>query len=187
MRYLKLLLIVIVGLSFTACKESPKFEKDGMLELNGKIKDKFSNDAWYTHINLKGSNDEINTIVLDVTNDPNSLKQEQWALESGFWEKKSNITLRIDAGQPTDYMFQLDKEVSFSKAHDLMQQSLEDLKNNEDISDNLEIRGLTIRSSEEMNSKEDGILYTVTIYNKDSSKSYSYVYYMNGKLKDKHI
>lgn len=187
MKKLLFLTTILFGsLLFSSCKEGFNFQEESLQQLSEELQNKFTEEAWYTSIIIRGQNGTHNTIVVDVTKDPNSLKQEQWAYEGSLWEKKSDISLAIE-GEPTNYMFQIDKEISFKLAYDLIEKTLEDLKSEEGISDPLDVRTLSIRSSSEMNSKEDGILYTVTIYNENTAKSYSYVYYLNGNLKNKNL
>lgn len=178
--------ILISSLLYSSCKKGFNFQKESLIQLSEELQNKFTEDAWYTSIIIRGQNGTHNTVVVDVTKDPNSLKQEQWAYDGGFWEKKSNISLEIE-GEPTNYMFQIDNEISLEFAYNLIDKTLEDLKNEEEILDPLDVRTLSIRSSSEMNSKEEGVLYTITIFNENTAKSYSYVYYLNGELKNKNL
>lgn len=178
--------ILISSLLYSSCKKGFNFQKESLIQLSEELQNKFTEDAWYTSIIIRGQNGTHNTVVIDVTKDPNSLKQEQWAYDGGFWEKKSNISLEVE-GEPTNYMFQIDNEISLEFAYNLIDKTLEDLKNEEEILDPLDVRTLSIRSSSEMNSKEEGVLYTITIFNENTAKSYSYVYYLNGELKNKNL
>jgi len=178
--------ILISSLLFSSCKKGFNFQKESLIQLSEELQNKFTEDAWYTSIIIRGQNGTHNTVVVDVTKDPNSLKQEQWAYDGGFWEKKSNISLEVE-GEPTNYMFQIDNEISLEFAYNLIDKTLDDLKNEEEILDPLDVRTLSIRSSSEMNSKEEGVLYTITIFNENTAKSYSYVYYLNGELKNKNL
>lgn len=178
--------ILISSLLYSSCKKGFNFQKESLIQLSEELQNKFTEDAWYTSIIIRGQNGTHNTVVVDVTKDPNSLKQEQWAYDGGFWEKKSNISLEVE-GEPTNYMFQIDNEISLEFAYNLIDKTLEDLKNEEEILDPLDVRTLSIRSSSEMNSKEEGVLYTITIFNENTAKSYSYVYYLNGELKNKNL
>jgi|SRR5690554_2263771 len=187
MRNLSFILLIALSGLFTSCKEGYNFEKESLQMLSTDLQDKFTTDAWYTSIIIRGQNKTHNKITVDVTTDPNSLKQEQWAFESGFWEKKSDISLLIQAGAPTDYMFKIGQEIDFETVSELIDKSLVDLKESENITDILDVRMVSIKSSPEMNNKDEGILYTISIFNMTDGKSYSYVYHANGNLKSKHI
>jgi len=150
--------------------------------MNEELKNKFGENAWYTSIVIRGKNGTNNTITVDQTDDPNSLKQEQFSYSNGFWEKKTDISLRIDGGQPQDYMFQLDKEVSIEKLYALMEESLATLEKEEGVSD-AHVSFTSIKSSNEMTRKVDGIIYTISLYSNGENKSYSFVYNLNGELK----
>lgn len=187
MRNLSLILLIVLGGLFTSCKDGYNFEEESLQILSTDLQEKFTDDAWYTSIIIRGQNKTHNKVTVDVTTDPNSLKQEQWAFESGFWEKKSNISLLIQAGEPTDYMFKIGQEIDFETVSKLIETSLTDLKESENITDILDVRMVSIKSSPEMNNKEEGILYTISIFNMTTAKSYSYVYHLDGRLKNKNI
>lgn len=187
MKKISILLLVTFSSLMISCKEGYNFEAESLQKMSEDLKEKFSNDAWYTSIVIQGQNNTHNSIIVDITTDPNSLRQEQWAFQSGLWEKKSDISLLIQSGQPTDYMFKIDQEINFLFVRKLIDESLNDLKEQENITDPLDVRLVTIKSSPEMNNKQEGILYTISIRNMDTDKSYSYVYHLNGTLKTKNI
>ncbi len=187
MRNLGLILLIVIGGLLSSCKDGYNFEKESLQVLSTDLQEKFTDKAWYTSIIIRGQNKTHNKVTVDVTEDPNSLKQEQWTFESGFWEKKSDISLLIQAGAPTDYMFQIGQEIDFATVSQLIEKSIADLKDVENITDLLDVRMVSIKSSPEMNNKEEGILYTISIFNMTDGKSYSYVYHANGNLKNKHI
>lgn len=187
MKRISILLWVALSVFMSSCKDGYNFEGASLQKMSSDLKNKFTEDAWYTSIVIQGQNNTHNSITVDVTQDPNSLKQEQWTFQSGLWEKKSDITLLIQAGKPTDYMFKIDQEINFTMVRNLIDQSLKDLKEGEKITDPLDVRLVTIKSSPEMNNKEEGILYTISIRNMETDKSFSYVYKLDGTLKAKHL
>lgn len=182
MKSLSVLPLILFAFLLSACSGSYTFEASSLDKLNTDLKTKFGEDAWYTSIVLKNNSSGKNIVTVDVTKDPNSLRQAQWVLR-GEWEKSSDISLRIDNGKPEDYMFQLDKEVSFKMIGKLIQQSIDQLKNEENIVD-ATVQTASAITKNEISNKQSGVLYTISLHSAAKDKSYSFVYNLDGSLKD---
>lgn len=169
-----------------SCKSGFEHSQAGMEQLNKELKEEFGAEAWYTSIELEnnggGSSDDI--VTVDQTSDPNSLKQEQWTQFHGFWEKKANITLSIKGAAPKSFMFQLDKEVSLPKLGALMEQARKTLEQENKITD-AKVVVAQIKASNQMNTKEDGIYYSLSLKSKAAGKSFLFVYDISGMLKNR--
>lgn len=178
----KLTIILFFSLLMFSCKSGFEHNKTGMEKLNKELKEEFGADAWYTSIELVNSGGSDDVVTVDETKDPNSLKQEQWSQFHGFWEKKADITLSIQGAEPKSFMFQLDKEVSLSKLGELMEQSQKQLREEKKIEDS-EVVLAQIKASNKMNTKQEGLYYSISLQSKKTSKNYNFVYGMDGTLK----
>lgn len=181
---LKLILgaLLLCNLLFS-CKTKYEYNAEGMGKLNDALKEKFGPDAWYTGITIRTISPDETAVIVEETKDPNSLKQEQWMKQSDSWEQLSNVALQIQNGKPEDYMFQLDKQASLSKLNDLMQQCRQKLLEVEEVND-AEITFASVKSANEVRSANERILYTISFHSGAKDKSYSFVFDINGKLKD---
>jgi hypothetical protein len=166
---------------FFSCKSGFEHNKAGMEKLGKELKEEFGAEAWYTSIELANSGGSDDVITVDQTKDPNSLKQEQWSQFHGFWDKKADITLSIQGAEPKSFMFQLDKEVSLTRLGELMEQSMKQLqqKGVEDA----QVILAQIKASNQMNTKAEGIYYSLSLESKKKGKSYNFVYNLDGSLK----
>jgi hypothetical protein len=171
--------LILGGL--TSCADKIEHTKAGMETLNQQLKDKFGPDTWYTSIVLSNSGGSDDMVTVDQTKDPNSLTQEQWDLFHGFWEKRANITLQIEGAKPESFMFQLDKEVSLGRLGELMELSQKKLAEEREIKDSKVIIA-QVKASNQMNSKEEGIYYSLSLHSEQGGKNYHFVYDLNGNL-----
>jgi len=153
-----------------------------MEKLNAELKKEFGADAWYTSVELVNSGGSDDVITVDQTKDPNSLKQEQWSQFHGFWEKKLDITLTINGAEAKSFMFQLDKEVSLAKLGELMEKSQAQLKTDKGV-DDAQLVLAQIKASQQMNTKQEGLYYSLALQSKKTGKSYNFVYNIDGGLK----
>jgi hypothetical protein len=182
MQTLKLIIAFFICVFISSCKSGFEYNRAGMEKLNGELKKEFGAETWYTSIVLENSGGSDDVVTIDETKDPNSHKQEQWSQFHGFWDKKADITLSIQGAEPKSFMFQLDKEVSLARLGDLMEQSRKQLSAEKKIDDGL-VTLAEIRASNKMNTKQDGIYYSIVVESKKAGKSFNYVYDLSGKLK----
>jgi len=173
--------LILFFLCFASCKSGFEHNRAGMEKLNTELKNEFGADTWYTSIELVNNDGSDDVITVDKTNDPNSLKQEQWSQFHGFWDKKANITLSIQGAEPKAFMFQLDKEVSLGMMGTLMERSVEKIRS-EKNADDAQVVLAQVRASNQMNSKSQGIKYTVSVESKKIGKHYHFVYNLDGSL-----
>lgn len=178
----KLLVTFFFSLLLYSCKSGFEHNKAGMEKLNAELKKEFGAEAWYTSIELVNSGGSDDIVTVDQTKDPNSLKQEQWSQFHGFWEKKADITLSIQGAEPKSFMFQLDKEVSLAKLGELMEQSRKRLLDEKKVDDSQVVLA-QIKASSKMNSKQEGLYYSISLQSKKGNKSYNFVYNIDGNLK----
>lgn len=183
MRLLKTWLPLCFLFLFFSCKSGFEHNRAGMEKLNKELKDEFGAEAWYTSIELANSGGSDDIVTVDQSKDPNSHKQERLSQFHGFWDKKADITLSIDPGiDPKLFMFQLDKEVSLGKLGDLMEASRKQLATEKGADDAL-VTLAQIRASNQMNTKAEGIYYSISLESKKNNKSYNFVYNLDGTLR----
>ena len=182
MQRLKTVLICFLPFLLFSCKSGFEHNKAGMEKLSKELKEEFGADTWYTSIELANSGGSDDVVTVDQTKDPNSLKQEQWSQFHGFWDKKADITLSIQGAEPKSFMFQLDKEVSLSKLGELMELSMRKLITEKGIDDSQVILA-QIKASNQMNTKAEGIYYSLSLESKKKGKSYNFIYNLDGSLK----
>ncbi len=165
-----------------SCRSGFEHNVKGMEQLNKELLDEFGADAWYTNIELINSGGSDDLISIEVTKDPNSFKQEQWIQFHGFWEKKANVTVTVRGAEPRSFMFQLGKEVHLSRLGELMQQSRETLERERGVQEP-QVLTAQVKSGNQMNTKEEGIYYSITIRGKNDQKNYNFVYNLDGSLR----
>jgi hypothetical protein len=182
MRRLKTMLLCALPFLLFSCKSGFEHNKAGMEKLAKELKEEFGPEAWYTSIELANSGGSDDVVTVDQTKDPNSLKQEQWSQFHGFWDKKADITLSIQGAEPKSFMFQLDKEVSLTKLGELMEQSTKQLQ--EKGIEDAQVILAQIKASNQMNTKAEGIYYSISLQSKKKAKSYNFVYNLDGSLKN---
>jgi len=165
---------------FSACRQSYTFDTAGMQQINRDLQAQFGPDAWYTAIIL-GMDGQHSKLIVEQTNDPASLTQQQWLKLGEDWQKSAEITIRLDGGKPQDYMFQLGKEVDLALLGNLISDARNRLQE-KGVSD-AEVRLASVNSSTKMNRKAEGITYTVAMKSRSADKDYSFIYNLDGSLK----
>ncbi len=127
-----LLLILSLGLLTISCSNSIQNEPataDGFQNIENELKNKFGNDAYYTDLTITYNSTIGNIVGVTVSEDPESLKMEQWNLTQDTWQQNSDITIEVPKGtKAADYMFQLGEIISLSKLGELVEQSMQNLK-----------------------------------------------------------
>jgi hypothetical protein len=174
---------LLLSVLLFSCKTKYEYNAEGMGKLNSVLKEKFGDDAWYTGVTIRTISADETAVIVEETKDPNSLKQEQWMKQSDSWQKLSNVALQIQNGKPEDYMFQLDKQASLSRLNELMQECRGKLREVEQVPD-AEITFASIKSTNEVHNRNERILYTISFHSAAKDKSYSFVFGLDGKLKD---
>jgi len=166
-----------------SCKTKYEYNAEGMAQVTEALNSKFGTDAWYTGVTIRTISEKESALVAEVTEDPNSLKQEQWSKQGDSWQLAANVSLQIQNGKPQDYMFQLGKQASLTTLNELIQKCREKLEEVEQISDG-QVTFASIKSATEVRNADERILYTVSMHSPSNNKSYSFVFNQKGKLKD---
>jgi len=173
--FLWLSLLVVI----TSCKSGFEYNKTGFAKLEKEIVSKFGPDAYYTDVQAVNSEDG-SMVMVSVTKDPASLKQQQWLLyPGGEWEQQADVSFTVEGGTPESYMFRLGREASASQLGSLLEQSTATLQQEQHITQPEFIKA-AIRSDHKRTSKEDGIFYYVTLRDPGTQKDFLFKYDLKG-------
>ena len=135
-----LLLIGVVILSSCGPNIS-KFSHDGegFAKLQDEFKAKFGADAYYTDIAINFTPGDSHGSGLGcnvtVTNDPASLKMDEWVYNSYTnWKNTADVTLEIEGdSSPEEFMYQLGDEFDLRKVGELIVESKKKLAEEKQI------------------------------------------------------
>ena len=129
----KLFEISLFVLTVSACGNKFTADLEGINDVKAELDSKFGNDAHYLSINITNVETLGLTISTTVTDDPNSYKLEEWNYSNGSWNQSSEVTIELSGGEPADFMFQLDKEVSLNDMGLFIEESIEKLESDKDL------------------------------------------------------
>ena len=173
-----LLFCAICGVISCATKLEPN--KAGFEKLQTELVSKYGADAYYTDLQMTLTAESEVSVLVTETKDPASLKQEQWLrYGGGEWEKQADVAFTVEGAEAQSFMFQLNKEVSLSTMSDLLEKSKLQLEKEKQVKEPIFI-SVAISSKHQMNSKETGIFYYITLLDATSQKDYRFVYDLKG-------
>lgn len=163
-----------------SCTSSLQPDKAGMEKLGTELISKYGAETYYTDIQITLDNESGVAVLVTETQNPNSLTQEQWLrYGGGEWEKQADVKFTAEGAEPRSFMFQLNKEASLSMMGDLLEKSRQQLKTEKQVSDPKFVSA-SVNSKHQMNSKETGIFYYLTLMDAASQKVYNFVYDLKG-------
>lgn len=165
---------------FASCNNKIEMNKPGLEKLNQELVSKYGADAYYTDLQLTLTAESEVSALITETKDPSSLKQEQWLrYGGGEWEKQADVIFSVEGAEAKSFMFQLNKEVSLSTMADLLEKSKLQLEKEKQVKAPTFVSAV-VSSKHQMNSKETGIFYYITLLDKASPKDYRFVYDLKG-------
>lgn len=127
MKVVKFITIIVVFISLVSCGNSTSKQaanKEGFAAIEKKVKSEFGNNAYYTDVTITHNKSIGNIIGVTVTSAPESLKMGQWNHMQDNWKQNSEISLEVPQGnKATDFMFQLNDDISLSKLGELAEKS----------------------------------------------------------------
>ena len=177
------LLTISLCLFATSCKTKYEQNAEGFKKLSTDLESKFGKDAWYTSISLSkaGDGNEGYIVAVDKTDDPSSLKQERWVKSGGMWEQAANVTVEVKGGQPSDFMFRLNKEIDLSKLGEFVTTTKKTLEEEKKIT-NATLKLAIVSTNNTILNKSEKINYTVILTAPEGGNTYSYTYNNRGEL-----
>ncbi|TPN81216.1 hypothetical protein [Aquimarina algicola] len=177
----KLILVIATGLLLCSCGGKLSDDKAGFQEIESKLNDKFGDDAFYTSI-MVAYTEQIGMLVdATGTDDPESLKLEEWNWVQNNWTQKSDVTLEITGGEAKDFMFTLGDKISISKLGELAETAKKKLKDEKEIDEAI----VTVARIDSPNDGDKSKLgYNLTLEPKNGGTSFHFSYDLDGNLKD---
>lgn len=183
MKTINLTLIIALSLFFYSCggsisKSSP--DSQGFESIEKEMKSKFGENAYYTDLHISYDKSIGNIISTTVTDNPESLKMEQWDFSMGNWNQTSEITLEISEGsKAADFMFQLNDKINLKTLGELTEKSIEQLKSEKDIENpTLSMAFIKFPKNGDISKAE----YSVQLRPKNGGTSFSFYYKLNGEF-----
>jgi len=132
MRILKRITVMLCIVLFS-CQDKetkPLHNVNDFTTLENDLKNKFGSEAYYTDLTIRYHKEKGNIIEVSVSENPESLKMEQWTKLAGNWDQISEILLEAPEGTKViDYMFQLDKSINLTELGKLVEKSRTHLVN----------------------------------------------------------
>ncbi len=153
---------------------------DGFTDIEKEIKSEFGDDAYYTELTIIYNETIGNSISTTVTDEPESMKMEQWTYSMGNWKQTSEITLEVpDGTKAADFMFQLDEKINLNKLGELVENSSQQLTEEKDIENpKLEMAFIQFPKSGDIDKTE----YYVKLKPENGGTSFTFSYRLDGSL-----
>jgi len=153
---------------------------EGFGKIETELKDKFGNDAYYTNIYISHDDRIGNMISVTVTEDPESMKMEQWNLEQNTWTQSSEISLEVSEGsKASDFMYQLNDKANLSIFGELVEKAKTHLTNEKDIENPaLDTAMLKYPSDGDIEDFD----YSINLKPENGGTTFRFSYDLNGEL-----
>ncbi|WP_138434601.1 hypothetical protein [Winogradskyella algicola] len=177
------LAIIVTSTLLVSCSDSISnlpATKEGFTEIENKLKSKFGDDAYYTDLTISYNKSIGNIIGVTVTENPESLKMGQWNLTQDTWQQNSDIIVEVPNGtKASDYMFQLGKTISLSKLGELVEASVQKLKDEKQLNNpTLSIAALNFPDTGDISKAK----YMINLKPENGGTTFSFYYTLNGDL-----
>ena len=170
------LITLLISCGNSTAKQSP--DKKGFSVIEQNIKDKFSEDAYFTDLSITHNKSIGNVIGVTVTEDPSSLKMGQWNATQGNWTQNSEITLEVPQGtKAADFMFQLGEKINLAKLGELVQTSIKTLIEDKNIANpSLQMALIKLPENGDILKTE----YIVMLQPENGGTTFTFRYNLNG-------
>lgn len=175
-----MLFAFIVLLKLVSCSSSTNYQPataEGFKTIQNEFKTKFGENAYYTDLTISYNESIGNIIGVTVTENPESLKMEQWNLTQDSWKQNSDITIEVlKDTKASDYMFQLGESISLAKLGGLVEHSVQKLKNYKNPT--LSMAGVIFPDNGDISKAE----YLINLKPENADTTFSFYYTLNGDL-----
>lgn len=183
MKKLNLIILISAAITLASCgggitKQPANSAGFGAIEKE--IKSKFGESAYYTDLNISYDQSIGNMISTTVTNDPESLKMEQWDFSMGNWNQSSEVTLEVSEGsKAADFMFQLNDKINLKKLGELIEQSITKLKAEKDLKNpTLSMAFIKFPKNGDITKAE----YSISLKPENGGTTFSFYYKLDGEF-----
>lgn len=172
----------------TSCGPNPsKYSQDGegFAKLQEDFKAKFGANAYYTDIAIAFTPGDSHGsglgFTVTVTNDPASLKMQEWVYSSYTnWRNTADVTLEIeDDSAPEEFMYQLGEKFSLRKVGELIEQSKKKLAEEKQI-ENAVLNLATMKTPDDDSASETRIVIMLKAEN--DGTTFTFYYDLDGNL-----
>jgi len=179
-----MIIAFITTLLLVACNKNlsqQTTDEEGFIAIEKALKHKFGHDAYYTDLTIAYNKTLGNIIDIIVTENPESLKMEQWSLAQNTWKQTSEITLEVPRGsKASDYMFQLDDNINLSTLGALIEASSKQLTVEKDLENpTLHLASVKFPRNGDRSKTE----YLVMLQPEHGGTTFTFSYHLNGNLK----
>ena len=178
-----LLFVFMVTMKLTSCGNATSNQPASAEDFNTiekELKGKFGENAYYTDLKvlyIKGIGNAISTMTTKV---PESLTMGEWDFSQNTWTQRSEVTLEVPEGKKaSDYMFQLNDNISLTQLVALVEMSITSLKSEKNV-DNpiLSVAFIKFPKNGDLYRTE----YAVRLEPENGGTSFTYYYTLNGDL-----
>lgn len=179
---IKFIIVVFTMIFATSCNLSNKEgyqNSEAFGELKNELTDKFGKDAFYTNLSI--SNSENGAIVsTTVTQNPATLKMENWTSVDGSWNKSAEVTLEITGDKKAeDFMFKLDKVMNMNLVGKLIDDAKQKVIKEKKIEDVIvKTFSLKVPSDGDFSKTR----YFIVIAPKQGGTDFNFWYHLDGTL-----
>jgi hypothetical protein len=153
---------------------------NGFKSIEKELKLKFGNDAYYTDLTITHNRSIGNIVGVTVTEKSESLKMGQWNLTQDTWKQNQDIFIEVPKGsKASDFMFQLNENISLFKLGELVEKSSEQLTAEKNL-DNPTLHMASIKFPKNGNISETE--YLVMLKPENGGTTFTFSYKLNGEL-----
>lgn len=152
----------------------------GFTTIENQIKNKFGNNAYYTDLSITYNEAIGNILGVTVTENPASLKMEQWNQTQDHWNQTSDVTIEIpEDTNASDFMFQLNETINLKKLGELVEKSKAQLTKEKNIEDSkLHIAFINFPDNGDISKA----YYGVNLEPKNGGTRFRFSYTLDGEL-----
>lgn len=153
-----------------------------MTNLIGQIKDNYGSTPAFNSIIMSYYKEIGNSVIIQANNDIKSNKLTEKQLVNGVWQDNSEITMEIDGGEMSDFLFTLE-EVDLNKVPAIVKEAKEKVSKEKDLAE-VKVTTVSISMPSTVSDKLKDLTYTIVIEPKNGGTSFVLRYDLSGKFLD---
>lgn len=179
----KITILVLLILFLSSCTKNlsyKEFNPKYFLETEKAIKNKFGNNAYFINLSIENDKSLGKLVRLVVTDKPESLKMEEWALIKGSWRQIAKVSIEIpNDTQAKDFMFMLNHKISLEKLGVVLEQTKLKILTEKGVGKSSLLKAFIYFPKSGDISKAS---YNILLNTKNKDTVYRFVYQLNGEL-----